>query len=381
MGPQSQAAAQPSPSRLVSIDLVRVFAMALMVQGHTLDVLLTPSVQSAPWYNFWLFCRGFTAPTFMMLAGFSFALATMKRWEEHLHVGAATWKRLRRFAFFVLLGYSMRIPVHSLRDFRWVSGDGWRAFLEVDVLQTIGLTLIALQLLLLATRSKRAFGIGSAVLAIVIAFGAPLAWNSGLVNSLPLALRSALIGTAGSPFPLLPWAAYLFVGAALGTAYVTLAHSTVRFLQYSIPVGLLLILSGIRLESVSLHLYGAANFWPSTPHLFLTRVGFVLTLMGVATFAERFLPVSPSTARSLAEESLVVYFVHVSLLYGSIWNPGLKQYMGGTMGFAHAYLYVIALVSMMLTMAFYWNRAKKQHPVPSLAFRTALFAMAAIAVA
>jgi uncharacterized membrane protein len=354
--------------------------MALMVQGHTLDVLLTPSVQSAPWYNFWLFCRGFTAPSFMMLAGFSFALATMKRWEDHLTLRAPVWKRLRRFAFFVLLGYSMRIPVHSVRDFKWVSENGWQAFLQLDVLQTIGLTLIALELMVLAFGSKRLFAAVSSALAIVVAFGAPLAWNSSLLNSLPLGLRSALLGTTGSPFPLLPWSAYILLGAALGTAYATVGQWSGRVLRYAIPVGLLLILFGVQLESVSHHVYGDLNFWPTTPHLFLARVGFVMTLIGLASMAESWIPLKASTARSLAEESLVVYFVHVSLLYGSIWNPGLKQFVGGTMGFAHAYLYVIAMVSLMLIMAYHWNRAKKSHPLPSLAFRTALFAVAVMAV-
>ena len=133
-----------TPSRLVAVDIVRVFAMVLMVQGHTLDVLLTPAHQFTPWYNYWLFCRGFTAPMFMTLSGFGFALATLRHWEEHLQFGPAVAKRLRRFAFFVLLGYSMRIPVRSLRDLRWAGPDAWQGFLQVDVLQTIGFTLIAL---------------------------------------------------------------------------------------------------------------------------------------------------------------------------------------------------------------------------------------------
>jgi uncharacterized membrane protein len=355
--------------------------MALMVQGHTLDVLLTPAVQSALWYNFWLFCRGFTAPTFMMLAGFSFALATLKRWQDHMIPGAPVWKRLRRFAFFVLLGYSMRIPVHSLRDFRWVTHDGWQAFLQMDVLQTIGLTLIALELMVMAFRNRRSFALASGALALIIAFGAPLAWNSSAINSLPLAIRSALLGTTGSNFPLIPWSAYIFLGATLGAAYATVGQWSPRVLRYAIPVGLLLIVAGVQLETVSHRIYGDLNFWPTTPHLFLTRVGFVGAIVGLASMAEKLIPISASTVRSLAEESLVVYFVHVSLLYGSIWNVGLKQIMGGTMGFAHAYLYVMALISGMLMMAYYWNRAKKHHPIPSLAFRTAIFAMAAFVVA
>ncbi len=355
--------------------------MALMVQGHTLDVLLTPAVQSASWYNFWLFCRGFTAPTFMMLAGFSFALATVKRWEEHITLGAPVWKRLRRFAFFVVLGYSMRIPVHSVRDFKWVGEDGWRAFLQIDVLQTIGLSLIALELLVLLLRDKKKLAVVSAAISFLVVFAAPLAWNSGVMNSLPLALRSALLGTTGSLFPLLPWCAYIFLGAALGIAYATVGEWSPRVLRYAIPAGLLLILAGVKLEHVSLAIYGDSNFWPTTPHLFLTRVGFVTALIGMASMAEHWIPVSATTVRSLAEESLVVYFIHVALLYGSIWNPGLKQYVGGTMGFAHAYVYVIAMVGLMLTMAYNWNRAKKSHPMHTFAFRTAVIAIAAYAVA
>jgi uncharacterized membrane protein len=369
-----------APTRLVAADVVRVFAMALMVQGHTLDVLLTPDCQFAPWYNVWLFCRGFTAPIFMTLAGFSFALATLRRWDSHVQLGPVITKRLGRFGFFVLLGYSMRIPVRPLRELRWVGPEAWQWFLQFDVLQTIGFTLMVLQLLVLILRSTRRFAVATGSLALLIAFTAPLAWNSGFVNALPLGLRSALIGTTGSLFPLLPWSAYIFLGAALGTLYVTVGQSAPSLLREAIPVGLLLLVAGIGLERMSHQIYGDANFWPTTPHLFIARIGFVVTVLGLATFSERFLPVSPRTMQSLAEESLLVYFAHVALLYGSIWNSGLKQYLGGTMGLAHACLFVIALVGSMLTMAFYWNRAKRSYPLPSLALRTSVIAVAALAV-
>ena len=370
-----------APSRLVAADIVRVFAMVLMVQGHTLDVLITPACQLTPWYNYWLFCRGFTAPMFMTLAGFGFALATLRRWEDHLQFSPAVAKRLRRFAFFVLLGYSMRIPVHSLRDLRWAGPDAWHGFLQVDVLQTIGFTLLALQLLVLVLRTPRRLAAVAGMLALIVAFAAPLAWRHPFLNSLPLALKSALIGTTGSLFPLMPWSAYIFLGATLGIGYVEIGKSTPAWLRKAIPLGLLLLVSGIGLEGVALHIYGPANFWPTTPHLFIARIGFVTASVGLATFVERFLPVSPRTMQSLAEESLLVYFVHVVLLYGSSWNPGIRQYLGGTMGVAHAYLLVIVLVSVMLMMAWCWNRAKKDYPLPSLVLRLAVVGAAALAVA
>ncbi|MGO8734957.1 MAG: heparan-alpha-glucosaminide N-acetyltransferase domain-containing protein [Terriglobia bacterium] len=370
-----------APSRLVAVDIVRVSAMVLMVQGHTLDVLLTPAYQFTPWYNYWVFCRGFTAPMFMTLSGFGFALATLRRWEGHLQFGPAVAKRLRRFAFFVLLGYSMRIPVHSLRDLRWAGPDAWHEFLQVDVLQAIGFTLIALQLLVLVLRSPRRFATVTGMLALIVAFTAPLAWRSPFLNSLPLAVKSALIGTTGSLFPLMPWSAYIFLGATFGIGYVEVGQSIPSLLRKAIPFGLLLLVSGIGLEGVSLHIFGQANFWPTTPHLFIARIGFVTASLGLATFVERFLPVSPRTMQSLAEESLFVYFVHVVLLYGSCWNPGIKQYIGGTMGFAHAYLLVILLVGVMMMTALYWNRAKRNYPLPSLVLRLAVVGAAALAVA
>lgn len=370
-----------TPARLVAADIVRLFAMVLMVQGHTLDVLLTPDCQFTSWYNFWLFCRGFTAPMFMALSGFSFALATVGHWKDHLQFGPMVAKRLRRFAFFVVLGYSMRIPVHSLRDLRWAGPDAWQSFLQIDVLQTIGFSLIALQLLVLVLRTPRRFAIFTGMLALIVVFTAPLAWNGPSLNALPLALKSALIGTTGSLFPLIPWSGYIFLGAALGTMYVTVGQSSPSLLRKAIPFGVLLLVAGIRLERVSLHLYGQANFWLNSPHLFIARIGFVTALLGLAGFVERFLPVSPRTVRSLAEESLLVYFVHVVLLYGSRWNPGIKQYIGHSMAFAHAYLLVIALVTVMLMMAFYWNHAKRSYPLPSMIVRLAVLGAAALAVA
>jgi uncharacterized membrane protein len=370
-----------SPSRLVQVDLVRVVAMALMVQGHTLDVLLQPSYQSAWWYTTWQFCRGFTAPTFLLLSGFSFALATIRKFDDHTVIGSKVFARLRKFAFFVLLGYAMHFPAHSVRDLNYVPANSWQSFLQIDVLQTIGISLIFLQLLVLGLRKKSLFAGVTIAGSLLIAFLTPLLWNSGLVNALPLAMRSALIGTTGSLFPLLPWSAYVLLGAGLGTIYLTVARSSSMLLKAFAPAGLVLMYAGIHSEHLAHQIYGELNFWPTTPHLFLTRIGFVLAVLGIGTFALPLMQSSASTLRSLAEESLLVYFVHVDLLYGSVWNSGLRNYIGGSLTFGHAYLWVIAMIGAMAILAYKWNRAKKTHPWHSFAVRTALITVAALAVA
>lgn len=367
----------------MQVDLVRVIAMALMVQGHTLDVLLRPSYQSAWWYSLWQFGRGFTAPTFLLLSGFSFALATVRKFEQHTVVGPNVFRRLRKFAFFVLLGYAMHFPAHSVRELSLVPEDTWQSFLQIDVLQTIGISLIFLQLLVLAVKRKYWFA-GIALLAsLLIAFTTPLLWNSAAVNAMPLAVKSALVGTTGSLFPLLPWASYVLLGAGLGTIYLTVARSSSLVLKAFVPLGMLLMLAGVRSEALAHSIYGEVNFWPTTPHLFLTRVGFVLMVLGIGTFVLPWIQqgASASTLRSLAEESLLVYFVHVDLLYGSVWNIGLRSYLGGGLTFTQAYLWVLVMIVAMTALAFYWNRAKKSHPMQSFAVRTAVITLAALAVA
>ncbi len=34
---------------------------------------------------------------------------------------------------------------------------------------------------------------------------------------------------------------------------------------------------------------------------------------------------------SLAQESLIIYFVHICILYGSTWNPGIRRWIGPTL--------------------------------------------------
>jgi uncharacterized membrane protein len=363
------------------VDIVRVFAMVLMMQGHTLDVLLTPASQYTHWYNYWLFFRGFTAPMFMMLSGFGFAMATLRHWDRHLQVTPTVTKRLRRFAFFVILGYSLRLPVHSLRDLPSAAPDALQGFMHVDVLQTIGFTLIVLQFLVMFLRTPWRLAAVTGTLAIFIAFAAPMAWQSSWMHSLPLPFECALVGSSGSLFPLMPWSAYILLGAALGVVYVKAGNANPLVLRKAIPFGMVLFVAGMALESVSRRVYGMEYFWPTSPHLFIERVGFVAVVLGLATYLERVLPVAPRTMQSLAEESLLVYFVHVVILYGSRWNTGIKPYLGGTMGLTHAYLLVVVLAAAMLAMALYWNRAKKEYPIPSRFLRLAIVGAAALAVA
>lgn len=70
-------------SRLFALDLARLMAMLMMMQGHTLDALVNPQLMDLgtfPW-NIWQFMRGLTAPIFLIVSGTVHVFA-MKRDEQ-----------------------------------------------------------------------------------------------------------------------------------------------------------------------------------------------------------------------------------------------------------------------------------------------------------
>lgn len=60
--------------RIIYVDLMRAFAVIMMIQGHTVDTLLADQFRNTDYlgYNIWNTMRGFTAPIFMFTAGLIF---------------------------------------------------------------------------------------------------------------------------------------------------------------------------------------------------------------------------------------------------------------------------------------------------------------------
>ena len=98
----------------------------------------------------------------------------------------------------------------------------------------------------------------------------------------------------------------------------------------------MLVLTGLLLEYVAVSVYGNADFWKASPGLFLVRVGCVGVLLGIVSYVELKLRIPSQAIHSLAQQSSVIYFVHVCVLYGSIWNTGMRQWSGATLAPAAA---------------------------------------------
>jgi hypothetical protein len=93
------------------------------------------------------------------------------------------------------------------------------------------------------------------------------------------------------------------------------------------------------------------------------RTGGCLLVLAAIAHASRYLTQLPHVFGAIAQESLLVYFVHLCVVYGSVWNPGLTRLYGDALPLWGTALTSLAVVGAMVALAWQWNRLKHVHPV------------------
>jgi uncharacterized membrane protein len=353
--------------RVIFIDLARALAAVFMLYGHTVSALLHPRYQTGTWFDIWLFQRGLTSTLFLLLSGFAFSIATGRHWSSHGQRSPADLRRIRRFSLFILLGYALHFPVARFADLAFATPERWRSFLAVDVLQLIGATFIGVQILVMLTRSRRVFGWTSLAVAVAVILLTPWFWRVDWTSRLPLSIAAYLSPSSGSQFPLFPWSAYVLLGAALGQWY--LRWGTARLDWYA---NVALFAPGLALVTLAFLVDGilGTQAWESVPNQVALRMGASLVLLALVARGSQHITRLPHIFGAVAQETLLIYFVHLCIVYGSVWNRGLAQVYGPTLGPGQTVVFVVTLLTAMFGLALYWNWWK--HTRPRVARWTAL---------
>jgi uncharacterized membrane protein len=349
-------------TRVIFIDLARALAVVFMLYGHTVDALLAPVYRSGLLFNAWQFQRGLTSCLFLLLSGFAFSIATARHWAAHLTPSPALLRRLRRFALFIALGYAMRVPVAPLRAMATAPDAAWRALLGVDVLQLIGVTFIGVQMLVLISRSRRVFSALAVAIALAVTLAAPAVWDTDWSRVLPAGVAAYLSPTTGSLFPLVPWCAFILAGAALGQMYARwgAAHIPAYANRVLILPGVAAALAGQWMTDYQVQLFGAGPY-AFVPGNILLRAGVCLLIVGAIAHASRALTELPHMFGAVAQESLLVYGLHLLIVFGSVWAPGLLSLYGPTLTPMQLLPIVVLLISSMALAAYGWNWLKHTH--------------------
>ena len=319
-------------SRIIFIDLMRMFAVLQMVQGHTIDALLSNDYRTfeSPIFTVWYFMRGMTAPIFLFTAGtvFTYLLRSNK---ETFFKNPRVKKGIKRFFLLVFLGYILRFPAPSPFNFSNVSTDQWQVFFAVDVLQSIGFGILFIIILaLIGEKFEISDYIIFAVSAVIIFILFPVFEKINWTDFLPLPVAGYLYTGTGSLFPLFPWTGYVVGGGVLGSylAKHPLVFKTKRF-------SLLLLIYGLSFISLAIlvNVFAYDFFtwtWIGSAYTILLRIGFVLTLNSTVSFLCLEVKTIPGILVLIGRNTFLIYVVHLVIIYGSAWNKGLYQYFANS---------------------------------------------------
>lgn len=351
----------PRDSRIVFIDVARVLATLMMLFGHTVDALLSAHYRQTTAFDVWTFLRGLTPTTFTFVSGFALSLVSLHiSTRESAEVAA--YRRLRRFAFFLVLGYLAHYPWKNFAGLRAYTAADLQMFTAVDVLQCIAITLIVLQVLALRVRRVGPFIAIAAALAIFFCWLTPLAWTHTV--GLPLVVSAYFNPSTGSIFPLFPWFAYPALGAAAGAWYLKTEGDSPgeRARKTLLPLGVALLAGAWLMRTMHWEPFGAVSLGSGRPSQFLLQVGLDCVLLTLLAAIIDLRPARIPVVEQLAGESLMIYYVHLGLVYGSPWNKGFRQYFGTSLSLSQLALAVLFVWVTMIALGLWWSRFKRDQP-------------------
>ncbi|MFZ1158068.1 MAG: heparan-alpha-glucosaminide N-acetyltransferase domain-containing protein [Candidatus Sulfotelmatobacter sp.] len=328
-------APEPGSSRLAYIDWIRGWACVLMFQTHCYDSWLSAGARQSRFFMYSQLGGTFPAPLFLFLAGISFALVTEKLWKKNLSPAQIASRTIRRGA--EIFGFGL---LFRLQEFVVAMGwSPWTDLLRVDILNTIGLSLMLMGgvcWLALSAAGRSASGAktrlalvgASSVTAVLISLLTPPLWTTWRPRWLPWPLESYIDGVhnLGVPqswqFPIFPWAAFAFAGLAAG---FVLQSPWVRGREARIFLavgagGVALVEAARWVDSQSWHIYAVYDFWHTSPAFFLIRLGMLMAILSASYAWCRWgagqWGFSPLI--QLGQASLLVYWVHMEFVYGRL---------------------------------------------------------------
>lgn len=334
-------------SRRAYLDWLRGLAVLIMIEAHTFDAWTSVPERSELPYRWAIILGGFAAPAFLFLAGLTLALAGGARLrrgmpERDVAAASARW------------GWKVFALAFLFRLQSWlISGGPFpQALLKVDILNVMGLGMVAAAALwaLGRSRAQRAAWLAGATVAMALV--APLVRSAGWVAEVPRPFVWYLAPVPGwTTFSLTPWVAFLFAGAALGVALDAATapeaeHRLMGRLAVAGPAIAVVSFAGSWMPSW----YESSSFWTTSPSFFFLRLGLLLGALPVAhAWAARLPGWEP--LRRIGAASFFVYWVHVELVYGILTLSIHKA-----LPFEWALAGYLALVPVMFWLVRLWER-------------------------
>lgn len=366
---QTAIPASPSaPQRLLYLDLFRGLAVFFMFDAHVTDAVVQLASGAGRIHHWHNLMFNLPAPGFLFAAGLSFGMVAYARWERFQSFGSPVRSRLARLGEVLFVAYLLHVPATSLRRTLYESSERqMRTFLGWDVLQCIGYTSLLLLALAVLMPRRIWFFRSCLALTLMIAFASAWIWKMPWSATPPPLGAPWWIATVfskqlGSNFPFFPYAGFLVAGAVWGYLFAGARerNTTHGFFKATLFAGAALLVVCLALTQVPLPA-PYDDFWSGSPVFFFLRVGLLSFILAALYFLERWLLPALSFIVALGKESLIVYFVHLILVYGSplngAWN--VRYLFRGGVGFWTWLALLAGIAGAMTALAYGWSWAKQ----------------------
>jgi len=346
-------------SRILFLDLMRAYAVLMMVQGHTIDAFMVDTYRYDiyPLYYLWNFLRGLNAPIFMFTSGAVFTyLLNFKNipYSENTRVK----KGLKRVWLLLFIGYLLHYPTWTIFYFGNLTGYQWNLFFKVDALQLIAVGIATiLGLFYLINKFKineyftfTFFSLFSAVITLYIN-------KINFMDFMPFAFAAYFDTKTGSYFPIFPWISYVTSGAILGT-YLARNPNIFKSKIFSIKLlslGAISIILSLSWVYYELSAYGRSTLW-ETPNLIILRLGIIILLNGIVSFIAANIKKLPGIILLIGQNTLLIYALHLIIIFGSSWNLGISFFYNHALSPTLSVILAICMIGLMVAIVYFKDK-------------------------
>ena len=310
--------------RIVFLDVLRAYAIMMMLQGHFVDTMLGDQYRDVthPIFWTWNFMRGMTAAIFFFVSGAIFVflmLRDSRPWYQNLRIQ----KGLRRVLLLLFLGYFLKWNLYHLFTLNF-----YPSMFLVDVFHIIGLAIFTVILVfIIYQNTKIPLPLMYFALAMTAFLIAPMVKTADW-SSIPVFLQNYLTRDNGSTFILFPWIGYSLFGAVVGWHMYkrpNFYHTHWAPLLF-ISIGLWIHYNVNDILLGCFHLTGIAEFKQATyNNASFWRLGHVLIVFALFIWITKIFKNIPPLIMKIGGETLVIYSVHYILLYGTWFGIGIRS--------------------------------------------------------
>jgi hypothetical protein len=328
-----------SAYRLPYLDWVRGFGALIMLQGHVFDSFLKPELRPGGAYVLSQFVGGMPPAIFLFLTGVTLAFLMDSSERKGMAPASRVFTAFRRSGYLFGLAIAFRLQL-----FLFGFPAPFTDLLKVDILNCMGFSIAVLSVMAFFGTRRRVAVCAAAGLAI--AFASPLVTGLNW-NAAPELVRSYIAPSKVS-FGFFPWGAYLAFGMSAGSMIRTVPRDAIgRAMQWVAGAGAATIIACQYLAHAPVSLYSKSDFWLDSPAQVLTKQGVTWVMLAFAFLWTRYgAPDRWSWVRQLGTTSLLVYWVHIEMVYGrSLWFLKNALTVGQTVGCAVLMIVLMVAIS------------------------------------